>query len=261
MRPSVFSALAWIRSAFAAALLLTPSWAAAQEVRIAVAASFRDAVEEIVAEYAKAGRPKPVAVYGATGNLMRQITQGAPFDVFLAADEESTQKLAADGLTTGPPEVLVKGRLSLIVNPSSGMAPDAELAGLRTAMDAQRLQRFAIANPEIAPYGRAAREALEKLGLLPKITPYLVFGENVGQVAQYVATGAAQAGLTAQSVVMVEPAASQVKSVVLPTTLHAPINQTLVVLKRSGPAGISFADHLKSAASYAIFERYGFVRP
>ncbi len=261
MRSLLISALSWIKAAAAAALLLAPSHGAAQEVRIAVAASFRDAIEEIVAEYAKTGRPKPVVVYGATGNLMRQIMQGAPFDVFLAADEESTQKLAAEGLTTGPPEILVTGRLSLIVNPASNIAPDTGLAGIRSAIDARTLRRFAIANPELAPYGRAAREAMAKLGLLPEIAPLLVFGENVGQVTQYVATGAAQAGLTAQSVIVTEPAASQVKSVVLPTSLHAPINQTLVVLKRSGPAGVSFADYLKSAASYAIFQRYGFARP
>lgn len=243
---------------------------AAEPLRIAAAASFRQALDDIIAAYQKQGGQRVVATYGATGNLVGQIVQGAPFDLLLAADEESTARLAAASLTTAQPDVLVQGRISLIVPRGSkltfgqgfmepGAAPGAAL--LRAAFEAGQIQRFAIANPELAPYGRAGREALEKLDLLALAKPRFVYGENVGQVAQYVATGAAEAGITAHALTTAEPLASALRASPISQSLHAPIRQTFVVLKRGGAGAAEFGAFLKGADAGAIFERHGFAKP
>lgn len=240
---------------------LAPGGRAAEEVRIAAAASFREALDAIIAGYQQSTAVKVTVIYGATGNLMRQIALSAPFDLFLAADEESPRRLAADGFTANVPEVLVSGRLSLVWSLQSAIAPGNDFAGLRAAVASGTIRRFAIANPEIAPYGRAAKEALDKLGLLPALQNRFAFAENIGQTAQYVATGAAEAGIVARSLAVVEPLRSQVGSLDIPADFHAPINQAFVILKRAGAEAGKFALHLKSAQAYAIFDRHGFARP
>ncbi len=247
---------------------------AEQPVRIAAAASFRQAVDDIIAAYQKQTGQKMLPTYGATGNLVNQIQQGAPFDLFLAADEESTARIASAGLAAGAPELLVRGGISLItprasplafsgsfrVTPTAG-GPTPGGQQLRAAFEAGQIRRFAIGNPELAPYGKAAREALENLGLLQLAAPRFVFGENVGQVAQYVASGAAEAGITATALTKAEPLASALTGVELPQSLHAPINQTFIVLKRAGAGAAAFRAFLKGADARAIFERHGFVTP
>ena len=230
-------------------------------IRIAAAASFRQALDEIVRAYEQRYGQPALVTYGVTGNLVRQILLGAPFDVFLAADEASTARLVASGQTNGTAEVLVQGRISFIVPRSSKLEAGADLSGVRSALEAGLINRFAIANPELAPYGRAAKEALGKLGLLDLAAPRFVYGENVGQVAQFVASGAADAGITAHSLIIAEPLASGLKATELSLELHAPIKQTFVVLKGAAPQALSFAGFLRDGQARAIFDRHGFARP
>ena len=118
--------------------------------------------------------------------------------------------------------------------------------------------KFAIANPEHAPYGRAAKQALQQLGLWDRVSPKLVMGENISQATQFVATGAAQAGITALSLAVAPEIASLGKHVVLPERLHAPLRQRMVLLKNASPGAWAFYDFLQSSAAKAVLARYGF---
>ena len=180
---------------------------------IAVAASLRTAIEDIIGQFAATGGGKITASYGATGNLVRQVETGAPFELFLAADEKSVDRLAAAGLTDGAGNILVEGRLAIVAPVASPVEVDPELAGLRKAFDGGKVTRLAIANPELAPYGRAAEEALSKAGLLETAKPKFVLGESVAQTAQYAATGSVEAALIPQSLALSAEIAPKIKVV------------------------------------------------
>ncbi len=230
---------------------------------IAAAASLRFALDEIAAGYTRqdAGRPAIRITYGATGTLVRQIEQGAPFEIFLAADDETPARIAAAGLADGPPVPFAVGRLALVAGPASTVTVDAALHGLKAALDAGTVRRFAIANPELAPYGRAAREVLQHAGLLDRLANRLVIGENVGQTAQFVASGAAQAGLVAQSLAQSGATGERLKSAAVPDDWHRPIRQDMVLLKRAGAAARAFYAHLRTPDARATLTRHGFGTP
>ena len=151
---------------------------------VAAAASLRYALDEIAKRYEKETGKSVKITYGATGNLVHQIENGAPFQALFAADDESVKKLAKAGKTEGEPVVFARGELSLIAPKGSPVTVDADLKGLKEALTAGKVKHVAIANPETAPYGRAARESLQKAGLWDQVQPLLVIGENVGQAAQ-----------------------------------------------------------------------------
>jgi molybdate transport system substrate-binding protein len=197
--------------------------------------------------------------FGSSGNFARQIQQGAPLDLFLSADESWVRRLADAGLTANAGTLYAVGRIVLIVPHASTLALDEQLDGVRGA--GAQLRRFAIANPEHAPYGRAAREALEKLRLWPLLESRLVLGENVSQATQYVASGAAQAGITALSLALAPAVAAQTRHLLLPDTLHQPLRQRMVLLKGARPAAQAFHDFLAGAHARELLTRFGFVLP
>lgn len=234
---------------------------AGTEPVIAVAASLRTAVEDVIAAYAKDGKGTIKASFGATGNFVRQIETGAPFELFLAADEKSVDKLEKGGFTSGAGEVLVVGKLALATPKTSGINVEAGMAGLDEALKAGKVNRIAIANPELAPYGKAAEAALSKANLLEAAKPKFVLGENVGQAAQYVASGSVEVAFIPVSLAVSEEIKANVNYAVLPAELHDPIKQKAAVLKNAGEAAKNFYAYLKSPAAKEIFETYGFAVP
>jgi molybdate transport system substrate-binding protein len=170
-------------------------------------------------------------------------------------------KLAAAGKTEGPTSILVRGRLAVAAPRSSPVAADAKLAGLKAALAEGKVRHVAIANPELAPYGRAAREALQHAGLWADVDKLLVVGENIGQAAQYVATGAAEVGFVAQSLTIAPEFASATTVAVIPEDWYAPINQGMAVIKGSGPVAKAFAAFLKGPEARTVFENTGFTVP
>jgi molybdate transport system substrate-binding protein len=225
---------------------------------VAAAASLRYALEEIGAAYEKKSGIKPRFTFGATGDLVQQIEKGAPFQLLLAADTKSVKKLASAGLTEGEPSVFAHGQLSLVAPKGSPVKVDSELKGLTEALEAGKVNHFAIANPETAPYGRAAREALQKAGLWEKVQPLLVQGENVGQAAQFTTTGAAEAGMVAQSLAVAGDLAAKVDAVVLPEDMHAPIDHGMAVIKGAGDSAKAFAAFVKGSEASDILKKNGF---
>ena len=183
-RALLLTGLVWIATAAAPA---------EEGPTVAAAASLRPALDAIAKSFETASGQSVRITYGATGNFVQQIEKGAPFQLLLAADDESVKKLAAENLTDGMPVIFAHGQLSLVASKDSPVAVDAELKGLKAALASGKVKHFAIANPEIAPYGRAARETLQKEGLWDELQPLLVIGENVGQAAQFAASGAAEA--------------------------------------------------------------------
>jgi molybdate transport system substrate-binding protein len=234
--------------------------AAAQEVRpalIAVAASVQGAMEEIAGAWTRETGLRLNIAYGASGNFVRQIQQGLPAELFLSADEGFALKLAEAGLARDTGAIYASGRLALVVPKTSTLALDPQLRGLKAGWASVR--KFAIANPELAPYGKAAREVLQAAGLWEQAQDKLVLGENIGQATQFVTTGAAQAGITALSLLTESEAGRNSRYVALPDSLHAPLRQRMVLLKRAGPAAAAFYRHLQSAPAKALLRKHGFT--
>lgn len=227
---------------------------------VAVAASLRFAAADLAEDFERrTGQPVRLT-FGVTGNFVRQIEQGAPFALFLSADEDSVERLVAGGWTQGPGRIFVQGAISLVVNRNRGIV-DGSFADLPALIKSGAIKRFAIANPELAPYGRAAREALQKAGIWEAVQPRLVIAENVGQAAQYVATGVAEAGIIAASLAGSPEMVAAMHNFPVPAADHRPIRQAMVLLKSAGPAARNFQHYLLSPPARAIVQARGFLAP
>jgi molybdate transport system substrate-binding protein len=232
----------------------------AQEIRVAAAADLKFALDELGGQYEKQAGRKIDVIYGSSGNFFAQIQNGAPFDVFLSADIEYPRKLEAAGLAEpGTLYEYAVGRIVIWMPPDSR----ADLARLGwKALLATGVERIAVANPEHAPYGRAAVAALHNAGVYEQVRRRLVYGENIAQAAQFVASGSAQAGILALSLA-VSPAMRDGKRWEIPADMHPPIEQAAVILKstKDKEGARAFLALLKSDAGRKILETYGFMMP
>ena len=230
------------------------------KLTVAVAASMRYAFEEIAAAF-EAGHPGVAveASYGASGSFYAQIVQKAPFDLFLSADTDYPRKLVAEGHAPAEFPYAV-GRLVLWAPKSAGL--DVAARGLDSLAD-PRIAKISIANPALAPYGRAAIAVLQKHGLEAAARPKLVQAENVGQAAQFVQSGAAQIGLFALSLTKVPEMIDSGDAWLVPDTDHEPLAQSGVILPGAGDPAIAgqFRDFLLGEKGRAILERHGFSPP
>ncbi len=195
--------------------------------------------------------------YGSSGNLARQVQQGLPAELFLSADEGFALKLAEAGLARDDGVIYASGRLALVVPKASNLELDAQLRGLKSGWPS--IRKFAIANPELAPYGKAAREILQSAGLWEQAQAKVVLGENIGQTTQFVTTGAAQAGITALSLLTEGDAGRNSRFIALPDSLHAPLRQRMVLLRRAGPAATAFYQYLQTAPAKTVLRKHGFM--
>lgn len=253
---------AWAGLAAVALLLDLPEGSAAQRAPlVAAAASLNPAMTDIAKQFERDRRLRVEVVFGASGTLTRQIRDGAPFELFLAADEEFPNQLAAAGLTRGAGVVYAEGRLALFAPTGSPLAVDARLDGLATLLAAGGVTRFAIANPEVAPYGRAAEALLRKRGLWEGIRPRLVLGDSIAQAAQFATTGNAVGGLLAYSLVSSQAFATRGVYAVIPPSEHPPLRQRMVLLERAGPITSQFYEYLQGAAARRLLEQHGFTVP
>lgn len=240
---------------------LAVTQARADEPVVAVAANLRFALTQLADAFAEAGNGAVRLSFGSSGNIRRQISQGAPFELFLSADEFNVLELSRSGLTEGEGVVFAEGRLVFYVPPGSPLVPDAELAGLHDALTRGELRRFAIANPEHAPFGLAAREILENLGLWVPIQPFLVIGENAGQAAQFAASGSTDGGLIPYSLVSAPDFTPGGNYVTVPEKLHSPLHQRMVLMKGASETARRFYQFLQSPDARAVFNRFGMTEP
>lgn len=250
------------RSFAAAALVLGGAPTRAQApATVAAAADLKFALEEVAARFGQETGHALRLVFGSSGNFLAQLLQGAPFHLFMSADEALVFKLAEAGRTQGRGRLYAQGRIGIIVPHGSPVKADPELKDLAAALQDGRLQRFAIANPDHAPYGARAREALMALGLWEAIRPRLVYGENIAQAAQFATSGSAQGGLIALSLAKAPAVAALGTFALLPERLHQPLAQRMVLLKEAPPAAVAFYDYLATPTAQAIMSRYGFTLP
>jgi molybdate transport system substrate-binding protein len=234
---------------------------AGQRPLIAAAASLQPVLEDAAPIIASETGIIPRIAYGASGNLARQIAQGAPFELLLAADETSIFNLARLGHLRDEGHVYALGRLALFAPHGAPFDPDAGLEALRPLLASGRLTRFAIANPETAPYGRAAEEALRRIGLWDAIRPRLVFGENIAQAAQFAMTEGAGGGLVALSLAESPPLRARGRFALVPDALHEPLRHRLAVTKRGGEAALRLQAWFLSPKAAPVFARHGLQAP
>lgn len=246
-----------IRQGFVLFLAMTTLLASvmAAEVKVAVAANFIEPMKAIAANFEKNTGHKTVLSSGATGKFYAQIKNGAPFDVFLAADSATPTRLEKENATvSGSRFTYAIGKLALW-SAQPGLV-DAQGNVLRR----QHFKHIAIANPKLAPYGAAAVETLTQLKLLEQLTPRFVQGENIGQTFQFVATGNAELGFVALSQIFKDGKVKAGSAWIVPSHLYQPICQDAVILEKGkdNPAAQALIDYLKSDPARAIIQSYGY---
>jgi molybdate transport system substrate-binding protein len=234
------------------------SAARAQEIRVAAAADLKFAMQDLAAQFEKQTGTKVDVTYGSSGNFFSQLQNGAPFDLFFSADIDYPRKLEVAGIAE--PGTLYEyaiGRIAIWTPADSKV--DVTSLGWKTLLDAS-VQKIAIANPEHAPYGRAAVAALQKAGIYDQVKSKLVYGENISQAAQFVQSGNAQTGIVAMSLA-VSPGMKDGKRWEIPADMHPPIEQAAILLKNATnkDAARAFLEFVKSKTGRAMLANYGFT--
>ena len=242
---------------------LPPAPASAQDDPpvVAAASDLQFALAEIADAFTAETGLRVRPAFGSTGNFARQIREGAPFEVFMAADESFIAGLHADGLTRDAGDLYALGRVVVI-------APNGSLADTRwnarqprRVARRGRISRFAIANPDHAPYGMRAREALVTRGLWDDLQDVLVLGENVSQAAQFALSGNAEGGIIAYSLALAPEVNPRGNHALIPGDWHAPLRQRMALLNGAGAVAEAFYDYMQAPTARAIMERYGFALP
>jgi molybdate transport system substrate-binding protein len=231
---------------------------------IAAASDLQFALEEVAAQFKADTRRKVRLSFGASGELVRQLQHGAPFEMFMSADEGYVQKLADADLTLngGSGTMYAEGRIVLFAPKGSALKVDAKLDDLRAALADGRIQRFAIADPKQSPYGRAAQQALEGQGLWDAIRPTIVLGADVRQAAQIATSGSAQGGIFAYSLVLSPSVIGLGSYALLPSDWHGQLlYHRMVLTKTAGESAQAFYRYVQTPLARAVFRKYGFVLP
>jgi len=242
------------------AVSLRPETGRAQEITVAAAADLQFAFQEVAARFQHDSGMNVKLIFGSSGNFFTQIQNGAPFDVFFSADSDYPRKLEAAGLAEpGTFYEYAVGKIVLWVPKESTL--DLQ-PGLSVLLDA-RVKKIAIANPEHAPYGRAAVAALQHERIYEKVQDKFVLGENISQTASFVASGGADIGIIALSLALAPSMKERGRFVEIPGENYPPIRQAAMVLasSRQKTAARQFLDYVKSPATVALLKTYGFSLP
>lgn len=222
------------------------------ELTVAAASDLTPAFEELGREFEAATKTKVVFVFGSTGMLTRQIENGAPFDLFAAANVSYVDQLDQKGLIVpGSKAIYARGRITLWTSNESPL----RLQGIAD-LARPEVQRVAIANPDHAPYGLAAKQALQSAGVWDQVQPKLVYGDNIRQTLQYAQTGNVEVAIVALSLSI----QGNGRWTLIPEELHQPIDQGLAIMKSTGnePAARAFATFINSPQGRATMKKYGF---
>ncbi|GAC1313252.1 MAG: molybdate ABC transporter substrate-binding protein [Mucilaginibacter sp.] len=234
------------------ALLLTTGIAFSQVVKVAVAANLQSVVKVLQKDFKQKTGIEIEPIVGASGALAAQMKNGAPYDVFLSADMNFPETLFKEGFSLKKPVVYALGSLIICSNQDIGFENWERV--LMTA----RIKKIVIANPAIAPYGKAAKEALEHKGIFTEISAKIVYGESISQVNTYITTGVTEVGFTTQS--LVKDTKTPLYWKVIDPQTYSPIEQGIILLKHAeGNANAEkFYRYIFSPAAKAIFKAYGY---
>jgi molybdate transport system substrate-binding protein len=244
-------------SRLAAALfaVLTLGSASAADVQVAVAANFTAPIQAIAKDFEKDTGHRLIAAYGATGQFYTQIKNGAPFEVFLSADDSTPAKLEMEG--DGVPGSRFSYAIGTLVLWS---AQDGYVDDQGEVLRTGQYRHLSIANPKTAPYGQAATQVLEKLGLTASVKPRLVEGQNITQALQFVSSGNAELGFVALSQVYKDGKVTSGSAWKVPADLHDPIRQDALILKKgaANPAAQALVDYLKGPKAAQVIRSFGY---
>ena len=233
-------------------------FAHADEVQVAVAANFTAPMQQIAAQFEKDSGHKAVLSFGATGKFYAQIVNGAPFELLLAADDETPARLEKEGQgVAGSRFTYAIGKLVL------WSADPALVDGKGEILKKGGFRHLALANPKTAPYGAAAVETMGKLGVLSTLQPLFVQGENISQTQQFITTGNAELGFVALSQVFKDGRITGGSAWIVPASLYEPIRQDAVLLARGKdkPAAAALAAYLKGDKAKAVIRSFGYELP
>jgi molybdate transport system substrate-binding protein len=247
-----------IRAVILLSLTLTTNLVNADTTLVAVAANFSKPMTEIADSFEKATGHTAKLSFGSSGKFVSQIENGAPFEVLLSADETGPAKIEQDGLAVaGTRSTYAIGKL-VLWSSTLGYV-DSEGKVLATG----NFKHLSVADPKLAPYGAAAIDYLTKQGLLEKLQPLMVFGENITQTQLFVSSGNAELGFVALSQVYEEGHITSGSGYIIPTNQYAPIKQAVVLLNKGveNPAAKALIDYLKSDAARSIISKYGYELP
>lgn len=245
----------WRTVFFLMVFLTGMSTAMAAEVTLAVASNFAAPAKKMIQKFEQQTGHRVRLILGSSGRMYAQITHGAPFDVFLSADRAKPAALESRGLTvTGSRFTYAVGTI-VLWSPRPGFVTTNG-----DVLKDGRFKRLALANPKLAPYGVAARETLQALGLYHSLSPKFVQGENIAQTFQFIATGNAELGFIARGQI---PGADSGSVWIIPDSLHSPLHQDAVLLKRGehNPAALAFIRYLRSDPAQKLITQFGYTLP
>ena len=239
-------------------LLVLLAWglhAQAAEVSVAVASNFSAPMQKIAQAFEQQTGHKAILSFGSTGNFYAQIKNGAPFEVLLAADDETPRKIEKEGLGLAASRFTYAVGTLVLWSRQPGLVDDKG-----SILQSGRFERIALANPKLAPYGAAAIETLNRMGVLPTVQPKVVQGDNMSQAYQFVATGNAQLGFVALSQVMTDGKITQGSAWLVPESLHTPIQQDAILLSKgaANPAATALMNFLRTERAKAVMRAYGY---
>ena len=244
-----------LKHSLLALTLIFASGAIADDVKVAVAANFTAPIQALAPEFEKATGHKLVASFGATGQFYAQINNGAPFDVLLSADDTTPAKLESEGAS------VPGSRFTYAIGSLVLWSADASyLDGTDAALKAGQFKHLSIANPKAAPYGLAATQVLDKLGLTATVKGKLVEGQNITQAHQFVSTGNAELGFVALSQVYKDGQVSSGSAWIVPDDMYDPIKQDAVILKQgaNNPAAAALVEYLKGPEAAKVIKSFGY---
>lgn len=244
---------------FALMLLIYSTISFGQMVSVAVAANMKDAFAEIQAAFRATGKPEMRVVYGSSGNFTAQIMNGAPFNLFISADEKFPLELYKNGKTVDSGKVYAIGKIVMIAKNSSGIDLGKDKTQFARAI--VKANKLAIAKPELAPYGKAAIEFMKAEGWWELAKDKLVYGDNIGAATMFVATGAADVGFTALSLAQSPEVAKQTHYVLLNDSLYEPIMQRMVLIKGAPQEAIDLYRFMQTVKAREILAKYGYGAP
>ena len=246
-------------SAIFTSLLCSASLVFAQSATVAVSANMKDAFSEIAIAFKANAKQGMRVVYGSSGNFATQIMNGAPFNLFIAADEHFPLELYKNGKTIDEGAVYATGKLALIVKTSSGIVLADNKADIAKVM--AKANKVAIAKPELAPYGKAAVEYLKAEGWWDLAKDKLVYGDNIGVATTYVVTGAADVGFTAFSLAKSPEVAKETSFLLIDSKLYEPIKQRMVLIKGAPQEAVDLYQFMQGAQAKSILRKYGYSTP
>ncbi len=243
-----------------AALAVVPRPLAAQpQPVIAAASSLRLALPDIARAFTRETGLRVLLSFGASGNLARQISQGAPYQMFLSADQTYVRDLAAAGRLADDGSLYAYGRLALFIPTGSSLSRVVFPDGYGAAFAGSQNLHFAIANPDHAPYGRAARQALTHAGLWAVMEPSLLYGENVSQAAQFAASGSATGGIIAYSLALNLKDSGRGEFQLIPASWHRPLAQRMALVRGAGRTAARFYLFMAGKKARKLLSQYGFM--